>query len=76
MKRLVKCGMINYNIDENNKCEICIISKMTRQLFHSIETNTNLLDLVQSDICELNGMLTRGGNRYVYLLKHEDVSCF
>ena len=85
MKRLVKCGMINCNVDEFNKCEICIKSKMTRQPFHSVERNTNLLDLVHSDICELNGMLTRGGNRYfitfiddcsrytyVYLLKHKD----
>ena len=42
-------------------------------------------DIVHSDICEFNGMLTRGGNRYfitfvddysrftyVYLLKHKD----
>ena len=79
--------MIICNIDEFNKCEICIESKMTRQPFHSVERNTNLLDLVHSEICELNGMLTRGGNRdfitfiddcsrytYIYLFKHKDES--
>ena len=61
------------------------LSKMIKKPFHSVERSTNVLDLVHSDICELNGMLTRGGNRYfitfiddssrypyVYLLKHKD----
>ena len=50
MKGLVNCGMIICNVDELNK------SKMTRQPFHSVERNANLLDFVHSDICELNGM--------------------
>ena len=37
--------------------------KLTRQLFLSVERNTNLFDFVHSDIYELNGMLTRGCNR-------------
>lgn len=58
---------------------------MVKKPFHSVERTSQLLDLVRSDICELNGMLTRGGNRYlitfiydcsrytyVYLLKHKD----
>ena len=62
-KRLVKCGMINCNIGELNKYKICIKSKMTRQLFLSVERNTNLFDFVYGDICELIGMLTRDCNR-------------
>ena len=59
--------------------------KWLRNLLKVLERNTNLLDLIHLDICELNGMLTRGGNRYfitfiddssrytyVYLLKHKD----
>ena len=85
MKRLVKHGLISCKIDEFNKCEICVKSKMVKKPFHSVERSSNLLDLVHSDICELNGILTRGGNRYfitfiddcsrytyVYLLKHKD----
>ena len=56
MKGLVKCSMIICNVDELNKYEICIKSKMTRQSFHSVERNANLLDFVNSDICELNSM--------------------
>ena len=85
MKRLIKCGMISCNVDKFNKCKICIKSKMIKKPFHSVERNTNLLELMYSDICELNGMLTRGDNRYfitfiddysrytyIYLLKHKD----
>ena len=37
--------------------------KLTRQLFLSVERNTNLFDFVHSDIYELNGLLTRYCNR-------------
>ena len=46
--------------------------------------NTELLELIHSDLCEFEGILTRGGNRYIitfidgfskyttiYLLKNE-----
>jgi len=58
---------------------------MIKKPFKSVERKTNVLDLVHFDLCEFNGMLTRGGNRYfitfiddcsrfthVYLLKHKD----
>lgn len=59
---------------------------MVKKPFHSVVGRTSqLLDLVHSDLCELNGILTRGGKRYfitfiddcsrytyVYLLKHKD----
>lgn len=58
---------------------------MTKKPFPRNERTSTLLGLVHSDICELNGHLTRGGNRYfitfiddysrfthVYLLKTKD----
>ena len=38
---------------------------MVKKPFHSVYGNSELLDLVHSDICELNGMLTRGVNRKI-----------
>ena len=85
MKRLIKSGLISCNINDFEKCELCVKSKMIKKPFKSVERNTNILDLVHSDLCEFNGMLTRGGNRYfitfiddssrltyVYLLRHKD----
>ncbi|URE42102.1 Retrotransposon protein [Musa troglodytarum] len=85
IKRMIKCSLINYHFNDLHKCKICVKSKMMKKPFKSIERHTNLLDLIHSDICELNGMLTRGDNRYfitfiddmsrftyVYLLKHKN----
>lgn len=82
---MVTCGLINYDVKDFNKYEICVKSKVIKQLFSSVEGNSNMLDLVLSDLCSFNGMLTRGGKRYfitfidncsrftyVYLLKHKD----
>lgn len=85
LKYMAKHGLISYKNAETKTCEVCIQAKMTKRPFPKVERNSELLDLVHSDICELNGMLTRGGNRYfitfiddyskftyVYLMKHKD----
>ncbi|URE44790.1 Retrotransposon protein [Musa troglodytarum] len=85
IKRMVKCDLINYHFNNFYKYKICVKSKMMKKSFKSIKRHTNLLDLIYSDICELNGMIIRGGNRYfitfindmsrftyVYLLKHKN----
>lgn len=58
-----KEGMISYDNVHQSKCEICIEAKMCKKPFPKSERNTKLLELIHSDICELNGILTRGGNR-------------
>ena len=58
---------------------------VTKKPFPSIERSSVKLELIHSNICELNGILTRGGNRYlitfiddhyiynyVYLMKTKD----
>ena len=41
------------------KCEICIQAKMTKKHFSKWDRNSIMLELVHSDVCELNGVLTR-----------------
>lgn len=79
----------NYiNLSDNElkeKCEICVQSKITKKPFSKNERSTQLLELIHSDICELNGVVTRGGKRYfitfiddfsrftyVYLMRNKD----
>nr|KAJ0190715.1 hypothetical protein LSAT_V11C800406370 [Lactuca sativa] len=38
-------------------------TNFTKKPFPSVKRNTSLLELIHSDICELNGILTRGGKR-------------
>ena len=85
LKFMSKDGLISYNDLENKKCETCVQAKITRLPFPKVERQTQMLDLVHSDVCEFNDFLTRGGNRYfvtfiddcsrfvyVYLMKHKE----
>lgn len=85
LRFMAKNGLISYKHDEHDKCEICIQAKMTKQPFPRAERNSDLLQLIHSDVCELNGLLTRGGNgyfitfiddyskyTYIYLMRNKD----
>ena len=85
LKFMAKNGYITYGNDNHDKCEICIQAKMTKLPFPKSERNSEILQIIHSDICELNGNLTRGGNiyfatfiddysryTYVYLMKNKD----
>ena len=85
LRLMAKNGLISYNDSDKDKCEVCIRSKIIKKPFPSVERSSQILDLVHTDICELNGVLTRGGKRYfitfiddcsryvyVYLLKSKD----
>ena len=63
INNILNCGMIALDVKEFEKCEICVKSNMIKKPFHNVERSSNLLDLIHSDHCELNGMLTRGGKR-------------
>ena len=59
-------GLINCNDVKGHKCEICIQAKLTKKHFLKAERNTQILNLIHIDICEYNGVLTRGGKKYFY----------
>jgi hypothetical protein len=81
---MTKHDLISYKIKYKRTCEICIQANMTRKTFSKIERNINLLEIVHSDICELNDILTRRENIYfrtfiddylnVYLMKYKDLA--
>ena len=64
MKNLSGLRLIPKLENELGKCEICSMTKITRNPHKSIERNTELLELIHSDICEFDGHLTCGGNQY------------
>ena len=79
--------MISYKHDDKKKCEICIQAKMTKKPFSKLDRNSIMLEFVYSNVCELNGVLTREGKRYflsfiddffrftyVYLMRNKDKS--
>ena len=66
LKLMKKLGLINFN-DELDKCETCVESKMVKKPFSSVKRDSKILDLIHSDICEFNGMLTLGGKDILLL---------
>jgi hypothetical protein len=93
MSRLSSLNLIlNLSIVKGSKCQSCVQSKQPRKP-HKAAEDRHLapLDLIHSYICEINGVLTEGEQRYfmtmiddasrycyVYLLKTKDeaLNCF
>ena len=75
LKFMSKHTMISYKHDDEKKCEICIQAKMIKKHFSKSDRNSIMLELVHSDVCELNGVLTRGGKRY-FIIFIDDFSRF
>ena len=87
MKRLASMSLIpKFASVKSSKCQMCVQSKQTRKPHKAAEARSLVpLELVHSDLCEMNGVLTKGGKRYfmtliddstrfcyVYLLKSKD----
>jgi hypothetical protein len=63
MSRLVGLNLIpKFNLVKNFKCHVCVESKQPRKP-HKAAVARNLapLELIHSDLCEMNGELTTGG---------------
>jgi len=59
---------------KGSKCQSCLQAKQPRKPFKGLEEKRDLapLDLIHSVLCEMNGLLTRGGKRYFMTLVDEN----
>ena len=51
------------NIKDDEKCEICVEAKLPKKPFKTIDRDSEILELIHSDVCD-SGRTTRGGNKY------------
>jgi transposase InsO family protein len=87
MSQLSSLNLIpNLSIVKGSKCQSCVQSKQPRKPHKAAKKrHVAPLELIHSDICEMNGVLIEGGQRYfmimiddtsrycyVYLLKTKD----
>jgi hypothetical protein len=87
MSRLSTMSLIpNITIVKDSKCHSCVLSKQPRKPHKAAEErHLAPLELIHSDLCEMNVVLTKGGKRYfmtliddasrfcyVYLIKTKD----
>ena len=65
------------SIDVKRKCEICVQAKQPKRPYKSVQRNSQLLDLIHSDVCDSNRPLTRAGNKYfVTFIDHCSKFCY
>src|SRR3954463_6264648 len=87
MTRLANLNLIpKISAVKGSKCQVCVQAKQPRKSHKTAEARDLApLELIHSDLCEMNDVLTKGGNRYfmtliddstrycyVYLLKSKD----
>jgi hypothetical protein len=57
--------ILKFNLVKGSKCYVCVQSKQPCKSHKTAEArNLAPLELVHSDLCEMNGELTKGGKRY------------
>jgi hypothetical protein len=64
--RLANLNLIlKVDLVKGSKCQVCAQSKKPRKPHKATETrNLAPLDLIHSDLCEMNNILTKGGKQY------------
>jgi hypothetical protein len=66
MSRLSSLNLIpNLSVSKGSKCQSCVQSEQPRKAHKEAkERHLAPLELIHSDICKMNGVLTEGGQRY------------
>jgi hypothetical protein len=60
------------SIVRRSKCHACVQAKQPRKPFKSVEDKSlATLDLIHSDLCEMNGILTRVAKKYFITFIHD-----
>ena len=55
----------NFTTVKDSKCQACVQAKQPRKPYKAVdERRTTILELIHSDLCEMNGVLTKGGKCY------------
>ena len=67
VKIMSSLGLIPKPSKEFEKCETCSQAKITKRFHKRVVKNTELLELIYSDLCEFEGILTSGENRYIII---------
>jgi hypothetical protein len=70
MTRLAKLNLIpSFTLAKGSKCHSCVQAKQPRKPHKAAEEkHLAPLELIHSDLCEMNGVLTKGGKRYFMTL--------
>ena len=70
MSRLASLNLIpKFDVVKNSRCHVCVEAKQLRKPHKAVAARELAqLELIHSDICEMNGILNKGGKKYFMML--------
>ncbi|GJT18772.1 zinc finger, CCHC-type containing protein [Tanacetum coccineum] len=64
MQDMSEDGLIPAFDMENEKCKTCMLTKITKKPFHNVKHETEVFELIYSDLCDLHATPSLGNNKY------------
>nr|KAJ0195046.1 hypothetical protein LSAT_V11C700360720 [Lactuca sativa] len=66
LKDMSKMSLIPaFDIQNNEKCKTCMLTKISRQPFKDVVRESKVLDLIHSDLCDFHATHSLGNKKYV-----------
>nr|KAJ0203629.1 hypothetical protein LSAT_V11C500229240 [Lactuca sativa] len=66
IKDMSKISLIPaFDMQNNEKCKTCMLTKITRQPFKDVVRESKVLDLIHSDLCDIHATPSLGNKKYV-----------
>ncbi|GKB56033.1 zinc finger, CCHC-type containing protein [Tanacetum coccineum] len=64
MQDMSKDGLIHAFDMDTKKCQTCMLNKITKKPFQNVKRETEVLELIQSDLCDLHATPLLGNKKY------------
>ncbi|GKD62210.1 zinc finger, CCHC-type containing protein, partial [Tanacetum coccineum] len=64
MKDMSKDGLIPAFDMDTKKCKTCMLTKITKKPFQNVKCETEVLELIHSDLCDLHATPSLGNKKY------------
>ncbi|GKB07734.1 zinc finger, CCHC-type containing protein [Tanacetum coccineum] len=64
MQDLFKDGLIPSFDTDTEKCKTCMLTKITKKPFQNVKRETKVLELINSDLCDLHATPSLGNKKY------------
>ena len=61
LRKLINLNILPKFECNKSKCQICVESKYVKHSYKSVERNSNPLELIHTDICDMKSTPSRGG---------------
>ncbi|GJX47454.1 hypothetical protein Tco_0272644 [Tanacetum coccineum] len=68
MQDMSKDGLIPAFDMDTEKCQTCMLNKITKKLFQNVKRETEVLELIRSDLCDLHATPSLGNKKAVVKL--------